>query len=157
KNLTPIYCYCSSSEFHDRVRDLDKSIIVSNGTLVKIPFDLDYWTKVSQEKYPNGLPKPYSDDATQWLFHGHPAQSAVPLQVAVARLLGDRGLAERDSAMELSDDARAWVKKSEDLLKYADRDGIVCLPAVRGEPPAAERLLEILHEAYGSSWSMAVL
>jgi len=125
--------------------------------LVKVPFDLDHWTKVAQEKYPNGLPKPYSDDPTQWLFHGHPAQSDAPLQVAVARLLGYRWPAEQDSAMELADDARAWVKKSEALLAHADGDGIVCLPAVRGEPPAAEHLLEVLHTAYGSSWSPAVL
>jgi hypothetical protein len=72
-------------------------------------------------------------------------------------LLGYRWPAEQDSAMELSDDARAWVNKSESLLAHADRDGIVCLPAVRGEPPAAERLLEGLHTAYGVSWSTAVL
>ena len=44
--------------------------------------------QVAAERYPNGLPKPYSDDPTQWIFHGHPAQSDAPLQVAVARLLG---------------------------------------------------------------------
>ena len=57
--------------------------------------------------------------------------------------------------MELSDDARAWVEKSETLLAHADRDGIVCIPAVRGEQPAAERLLDILRTAYGSQWSDA--
>ena len=46
--------------------------------------------QVAAEKYPNGLPKPHSDDPTQWLFNGHPKGSEQPLQVAVARLLGYR-------------------------------------------------------------------
>lgn len=32
-------------------------------------------------KYPTGLPKPYSDDPTQWIFHGHPAKSVDPLHL----------------------------------------------------------------------------
>jgi hypothetical protein len=156
-NVPAIFAFCSSEGFVQEIRRIDRKLNVTNATLAKVPFDLDYWTKVAQGKYPNGLPKPYSDDPTQWIFHGHPAQSDSPLQVAVARLLGYRWPAEQDSAMELSDDARAWVKKSEGLLVHADKDGIVCLPAVRGELPAAERLLEVLHVAYGSSWSTAVL
>jgi Eco57I restriction-modification methylase len=147
-HLPAIWCFCSSPEYNDAVRRIDQTLKVTNATLVKVPFDLDYWTKVAQEKYPNGLPKPYSDDATQWIFHGHPAQSNKPLQVAVARLLGYRWPAEQDSTMELSDEARAWVEKSETLLAHADRDGIVCIPAVRAERPVAERLLDMLRAAY---------
>jgi len=156
-HLPAIWCFCSSPEYNKAVRRIDQTLKVTNATLVKVPFDLDRWTRVAQEKYPNGLHKPYSDDPTQWIFHGHPAQSDAPLQVAVARLLGYRWPAEQDSTMELSEEARAWVKKSEILLAYADRDGIVCIPAVRGERPAAERLLDILRTAYGSRWSDAIL
>ncbi len=46
------------------------------------------WQKVAAEKYPHGLPKLLSNDATQWLFKGHPAGADQQLQVAVARLLG---------------------------------------------------------------------
>ena len=99
------------------------------------------------EKYPNSLPKPYSDDPTQWIFHGHPAQSNDTLQVAVARLLGYRWPAELDSSMELSDEARVLVKKSEELLPHTDDDGIVCIPPVRGEMRAEERLVNLLHES----------
>jgi Eco57I restriction-modification methylase len=155
--IPAIWAYVKSGEYHENVRRIDQKLNVTAATLTKVPFNLAHWTSVAQEKYPNGLPKPYSDDPTQWIFHGHPARSDAPLQVAVARLLGYRWPAEQDSTMELSDDARAWVKKSEGLLAHADRDGIVCLPAVRGEPPAAERLLEVLHTAYGTSWSTAVL
>jgi N-6 DNA Methylase len=156
-HLPAIWCFCSSPEYNEAVRRIDQTLKVTNATLVKIPFDLAHWTKVAQENYPNGLPKPYSDDPTQWIFHGHPAQSTAPLQVAVARLLGYRWPAEQDGAMELSDDAHAWVKKSEALLTHADRDGIVCIPAIRGERPAAERLLDILRTAYGSQWSDTIL
>jgi hypothetical protein len=120
-HLPAIWCYCSSPEYNEAVRQIDQSLKVTNASLVKVPFDLDYWTEVAEEKYPNGLPKPYSDDPTQWIFHGHPAQSEAPLQVAVARLLGYRWPAELDPEMELSDEARAWIKRSETLLPYADQ------------------------------------
>ncbi|TSA12520.1 MAG: hypothetical protein D4R73_02245 [Deltaproteobacteria bacterium] len=121
--------------------------------MIKVPFNIDYWQKVASEKYPKGLPAPYSNDLTQWIFHGHPIQSEQPLQVAVARLLGYRWPAELDPEMELSPEARTWVQKSAELLPLADDDGIVCLPPVRGKRPAAERLLEVLAAAYGPEWS----
>ena len=88
-----------------------RTLNVTNGTLVKVPFDLAHWQKVAAERYPNGLPKPYSDDPTQWIFHGHPKPATDPLQVAVARLLGYRWPAESDAEMELSDEARAWIAR----------------------------------------------
>ena len=154
-HLPAIWCFCSSPEYNEAVRRIDQKLNVTNATLVKVPFDLDHWTKVAAEKYPNGLPKPYSDDPTQWLFHGHPAQSDEPLQVAVARLLGYRWPAELDTAMELSPEARAWVQKSADLLPYADDDGIVCIPPVRGKMSACDRLENLLAAAYGPEWSAA--
>ena len=85
------------------------------------------------------LPEPYSNDPTQWLFAGHPVGATEPLQVAVARLLGYR-----------------WPQQAEDDLgAFADADGIVCLPAVAGEAPAAERLRRLLAAAYGDAWSAA--
>jgi len=66
------------------------------------------------------------------------------MQVAVARLLGYRWPAEQDDKMHLSKRARALVKQCGKLAKFADEDGIVCIPAIRGEDPAAERLLRLL-------------
>jgi len=152
-HLPAIWCFCSSSEYHDAVRQIDQSLKVTNATLVKVPFDLDHWTKVAAEKYPNGLHKPYSDDPTQWIFHGHPAKSEEPLQVTVARLLGYRWPVELDANMELADEQREWVNKCDDLLKYVDEDGIVCIPSVRGEEAAAGRLRRLLSVAFGSDWS----
>lgn len=154
-HLLPIWCFCSSPRYNQAIREIDQTLKVTYPTLVKVPFDLDHWTRAAAEKYPNGLPKPYSDDPTQWLFHGHPAQSDEPLQVAVARLLGYRWPAELDPDMELSAEARAWVQKSAALLPLVDDDGIVCLPPVRGEMGAADRLENLLAAAYGSDWSAA--
>ncbi|MBV5326986.1 MAG: N-6 DNA methylase, partial [Chlorobium sp.] len=152
-HIPAIFSFVESGEYSTAVRCIDQKLNVTAATLVKVPFNLDYWTKVAAEKYPNGLPRPYSDDPSQWLFHGHPAQSDAPLQVAVARLLGYHWPTELDPAMELSAEARAWVQKSESLLPLADEDGIVCLPPVRGEMSAADRLENLLAASYGNAWS----
>ena len=170
-NLSAIWCFCSSPEYNEAVRRIDQKLNVTNATLVKVPFDLDYWSKVATEEYPTGLPKPYSNDPTQWVFHGHPCGSVVwdekknwtvqgplrtdetVLQVVVARLLGYRWAAELDEEMELADDQREWVKKSQELLSFADGDGIVCISPVRGEVAAADRLLNLLAASYGEEWS----
>jgi len=165
-HLPAIWCFCSSPEYNKAVRRIDQKLNVTNATLVKVPFDLDHWTKVAEEKYPNGLPKPYTDDPTQWIFHGHPCGSVIwdeekkwtahgplrsddtVLQIAVARLLGYRWPAELDANMELADEQREWVKRCEALAGYADDDGIVCIPPVRGEASASDRLLGLLAAAH---------
>ena len=134
-HLPAIWCFCSSTEYNEAVRKIDQALKVTNASLVKVPFDLEYWQEVASEKYPNGLPEPYSDDPTQWIFHGYPAVSTNPLQVAVARLLGYRWPAELAEAMRLSEEARRLVKRCRELETYVDNEGIVCIPAVRGEEP----------------------
>ncbi len=151
--LAAISAFVESEDFQKQLKQIDSNLKASCNTLVKVPFDLEYWQKVAAKKYPNGLPKPYSDDPTQWIFHGHPTQSDEPLQVAVARLLGYRWPAELDPEMELSAEARKWVAGCDELLPYSDSDGIVCIPPVRGEQPADDRLLNLLAAAYGGVWS----
>ncbi|MBI3097941.1 MAG: SAM-dependent DNA methyltransferase [Planctomycetes bacterium] len=150
-----IWAFCSSDDYRGTIRELDQKTNVTNATLVKVPFDLAHWQKIAAEKYPNGLPEPESDDPTQWLFHGHPARSTAPLQVAVARLLGYRWPPELDPKMRLAAEARALVKRCDDLLGFADADGIVCLAAVQREEPAADRLRALLAAAFGTDWSPA--
>ena len=140
RHYPAIWCFCSSPEYNHAVRKIDQKLNVTNATLIKVPFDLEHWQKVAAEKYPNGLPKPYSDDPTQWIFHGHPSKCEAALQVAVARLLGYRWPAELDASMELSDEARALVDRCSELDDLIDDDGIACLSAVRSELPAAERI-----------------
>jgi hypothetical protein len=152
-NLPAVWCYAQSNEFLQAVRQIDQKLNVTNATLVKVPFDLAYWQQVASERYPTGLPKPYSDDPTQWIFHGNPQAAIEPLQVAVARLLSYRWPAESDTEMELADEARVLIGRNQNLERFADDDGIVCLPAVRGERAAADRLENLLDAAYGKEWT----
>ena len=174
-HLPAIWCFCSSPEYSEAVRRIDQTLKVTNATLTKVPFDLARWASIARERYPNGLPQPYSDDPTQWIFHGHPCGSVIwdeaakrtahgslradraVMAVAVARLLGYRWPTERDDGMELANEQREWVRCYETLHAFSDKDGIVCIPSVRGEPPARERLLQLLAAAFGAAWSNAVL
>jgi hypothetical protein len=137
RHLPAIWAFCQSPEFHAAVRRIDPKLNVTIATFVKVPFDIERWQKVADEAGP--LPEPYSNDPTQWLFGGHPVGSSDPLQVAVARLLGYR-----------------WPQQQPDGLDaYADRDGIVCLPPLPHERPAAQQLHALLAAAYGADWSPA--
>lgn len=156
-DLPAIWAFVSSPSFNMEVRKVDQKLNVTGGTLVKVPFDKAYWNNVASKKYPNGLPKPYSDDPTQWIFHGHPQPATSPLQVAVARLVGYTWPAESDDKMELSDEARQWITRSKALASHADKDGIVCIPPVGREASASDRLLNLLADAYGEDWSNDVL
>ena len=175
QDLPAIWLFSQSEEFRAAVRRITPRTLVSPGTYGKVPFDLKHWRQVALERYPKGLPKSYSDDPTQLLFHGHPCASVIwdkdakwtapgpqrtdanVLQIAVARLLGYRWPAETDADMELADEARALVAQSQRLRSHADNDGIVCIPPVGGEKAAADRLLNLLAAAYGESWNNGVL
>ena len=175
EHLLLIWCFCSSPEYNDAVRHIDQKLNVTNATLAKVSFELDRWTRCANERYPNGLPRPYSNDPTQWIFHGHPGGSVVwdetqkrtvhgslrtdptVLHVAVARLLSYRWPAEHDVDMDLADEQREWVRRTEALLEWMDEAGIVCIPPVQGEPPAQDRLLGLLVAAFGDSWNDRIL
>lgn len=161
EHLPAIYAYMTSPKYAENVRKVNQKVQVATTTLGKVPFDLAHWLQVAAEHFPNGLPKPYSDDPTQWLFHGHPVPATDPLQVAVARLLGYVWPAETDANMELSDEANNWIGRSKLLVRHVDDDGIVCLQAVRGEQPAHERLLALMIDAWETvtpgSWTPSVL
>ena len=171
KYLPALWAICSSAVFSKELRKINQKLSVDNGYVGKIPFDLDHWTEVAEQRYPNGLPQPYTNDPTQWIFHGHPCGSVIwdeqtkwtahgelrvdesVLQSAVVRLLGYRWPAELDSEMELAAEQRAWVQRCQALDAYVDDDGIICLPAVRGEKAADQRLEALLQAAYGQAWT----
>jgi hypothetical protein len=139
--------------------------------LVKVPFDLTHWTKVYSENYPHGLPKPHSNDPTQWLFDGNPRGSADPnvvtganpllvtthgirpglaehpLQVAVARLLGYRW--PRQSGSSFMDCTATSESDEIETSGIADSDGIVALSALAGESDAASQLRDLIRSAWG--------
>jgi len=146
--------FVRSEQYEPQIRQLDQAMSVTEHTLLKAPFDQKHWRRAAVERYPLGPPKPYSNDPTQWVFHGHPAASDDPLQVAVARLLGYRWPAETDAALNLAADARAWVAQNAKLASLADGDGIVCIPSMGSTPAAAERLLKLLRVAHQSGLDM---
>ncbi|MCU0772109.1 MAG: BREX-1 system adenine-specific DNA-methyltransferase PglX [Verrucomicrobia bacterium] len=152
KHINAIWAFTQSDEFAESVRRLDHKTIVANGTLVKVRFDLERWQRIAAEKYPNDLPEPDSNDPTQWLFNGRLPDSTAPLQVGMARLLGYRW--PRHTGQTVSG---APPVTEDGLEKLADEDGIVCIPSVRGEAPAAERLRALLAAAYSKAWSPAKL
>ena len=165
--------------FSDRLKTAAKAesqaLSIDNGYFEKFEFDVELWEEVGNKLFPCGLPRPHSNDPTLWIFHGHPSGSvvwnevtkwtahaslrtnAMVLQVAVARLLGYRWPAEEDPDMDLANEQREWVARCRELYPFEDEDGIVCIPSVRGEPPAAERLLQMLHAAYGDDWQDGIL
>jgi hypothetical protein len=147
-NLLAIWTFIESEIYRKSVRAIDQKLCVTTDTLAKVPFDLTHWQKMAAAKYPHGLPKPFSSDPTQWLFNGHPAGADQPLQVAVARLVGYQWPRQTGSSFP---DCPAL--KAEGLEKLADKDGIVCLSATKGEAPAADRLNALLAAAFGSEWS----
>jgi hypothetical protein len=139
-DLPALWCYCSSDEYAQQLKAAEQSAKINNATAVKVPFDLAHWSKIAAERWPNGLPKPETNDPTQWLFTGGIACGTFPLQIAVARLLGYQ-----------------WPEQPHDVNDLAHQHGFVCVPGVRGEAPAAERLLELLKKPYARNWTDAVL
>lgn len=145
EELAAVWAYCSSPMYRAQIREIDQAVKVTNSTLTKVPFDLPFWKRIAAEKYPHGLPKPFSSDPTQWLFNGHPKDSDQPLHVAVARLLGYQWPRQAGSSFP---DCPALGPDG--LEGLAEDDGIVCLAAVNHKQPAASRLRSLLAAALGT-------
>ena len=141
-HYTAILAFCRSDEYRDAVLEIDQSIKLSNKTLLKVPFDMERWREVARQQWTEGPPAPSSEDPDEWVFAGSPKGSRHPMQVAVARLLGYQW--PRQAGARLADCASVVP---DGLGKLADDDGIVCIPSVRGETGAADRLLGLLSAA----------
>lgn len=134
EHLFAVYAYCMDPVYAIEVRKVDQALRATNKAMAQVPFDLDYWQKVADERYPDGLPEPHSDDPTQWLFRGDIPSSADPLHVALARLLG-----------------YAWPEQLDDGLGHlVDTDGIVTLTPLVNQEGVANRLRTLLQAAYQS-------
>jgi hypothetical protein len=149
-DLPAIWAFASSGELNREVRRIDQKVNVTPATLSKVPFDAEHWRKQADALFPDGLPLPESSDPTQWLFNGHPRGSEATLHVAIARLLGYRW--PRQTGSEFAD---CPALSPDGLEPFADDDGVVCVPAIRGERPAAERLRALLAAAFKEEWSPA--
>ena len=153
--LAPLWCFMSSAEYAPAVRQITRALKV-RGDLLAVPVDIQRWRKIAIDTYPKGLPDPYSDDPSQWLYHGHPAVTAkgAALHVALARLAGYRWPSETDPKVRLLPEARAWIAKAA-KLPAADATGLLCLPAVVGTRALADRLRDLLAAAFDKDWSDA--
>jgi hypothetical protein len=151
-HLGAIWCFLSSPVFLKEVRSINQKTHVADATLVKVPFDFRRWEDAANRQYPDGLPRPYTDDPTQWLFCGHPKSSEHELQVALSRLVGYSWPRQNGITVGVAETAAA-----DGLERHADEDGIVCLSALQGKPPAAQRLNDLLADAFGAEWSAARL
>lgn len=136
-DLPILWAACKAPSFHDAVRRVSSKTAVPVGAVEATRID---WSQAA--KAAGAIPEPWSDDPTQWLFEGRPEVSTEPLQVAVGRLVGYR-----------------WPEQADQdaLDEFADDDGIVCLPPVGGELPAADRLTTLLAKAYGDQFSPALI
>jgi hypothetical protein len=151
-DLPALWAFLSSDEYPKAIRKIDQQLKLTTATLLKVPFDHEYWNNVAAKKYPSGLPKPSSSDPTQWLFDGRPPASDDPLQVAVARLLGYRWPRQTGSSF-----IDCSAIPSDRLERHSDQDGMICLAPIKGKPAADERLRALLVEAFASDWSAARL
>lgn len=158
-NVAPIVChdptntaalltFLRSPVFATELGKLEGGMKINNGTLLRVPFDLEHWSRVSSEQYPTGLPKPYSNDPTQWLFNGHPNGADFPLHVAVARVTGYRWPRQTGSSFP-----ECPALTADGLENHEDDDGVVPMMPLKGEASAAERTISLLQTAYGNDWS----
>jgi len=146
--MSALFTYFSDPQFSTDLRCVDGALKLTNSSIKAVSFDLADWQRAAAEKYPYGLPKPFSSDPTQWLFNGHPTGADQPLQVAVARLLGYQWPRQTGSSFP---DCPALTPDG--LESLADDDGIVPISPVKAEGSAAERLRELLARAYGKDWN----
>ena len=64
KYLSELLCFFESGSFSASISRINSHLKIDAGTVIRAPFDLEHWEKIAAEKYPNGLPEPYSDDPT---------------------------------------------------------------------------------------------
>ena len=136
-DLLALWAFCSSSSFRKEVRMVNQNRKVEVRTILSIPFDKPKWEEVARRKYEFGLPSPMTKDPTQWLFGGDLSIADHVLHVGVARLVGYRWPRQRGRNFF---DCKPI--DFDGLEKHCHSNGIACLNSVRGERPAAERLLQ---------------
>jgi len=151
EDVATLFEFCKSPDFRMQVRRIDRSLKVTNATLVKIPFDQEHWRRVLKDKSAQ-LPEPDSKDPSQWMFGGNPSISEQPLQTAVARLLGYKWPRQIGATIFGCSESVA-----DHLDSLTHLDGILSLTAVAGVESAASRLRSFLHAAHGQGYNILQL
>jgi hypothetical protein len=52
KYQSAVYCYIASKDYEHDLREIDQALSITEHTLVKVPFDLEYWIEVSRKEKP---------------------------------------------------------------------------------------------------------
>ena len=152
EDFPAIWMFCSSSDYRKEIKKVDSRLGVTSSILVKIPFDRDFWRVKATETHGGSLPVPFSTNPSQWIFTGEPQLTDDPLQVAVARLLGY--VWPRQDGRSFPDCSAIDL---DSLVDHSDKDGVVCISALKGEIRAEHRLNTLLAEAFGVDWSASHL
>ncbi|MFQ3664419.1 MAG: hypothetical protein SNJ79_00065 [Sphingomonadaceae bacterium] len=151
RNFPALWAFAASGELERQLRRLNPAVAVENGYLGKIPFNLAEWTTKATSDVSLRPPTFVEKVVTSWGFNGTVVGGSA-LQIAVARLAGYRWPRQSgfgfDECPSLSSDG---------LDCHSDADGILGLTALKGEPPAEQRLNALLGDAHGAEWSAAKL
>jgi hypothetical protein len=146
-DLALIWSFCSSVEFCTELRKINPKLSVNNGYVSKMPFDPVRWREVAASiSLPDATE---SSDPHEAIFSGHPGRTVQTLQVATCRLLGYRWPRQTGSGFPGCPNVA-----KDGLESHSDEDGIVGLPALRGERSAAEQLHGLVATAFGADWSV---
>ena len=148
--LGPIWAFCSSDEYKKAVRQVDEKLGVTNASLVSVPFEIDKWRSIFQSRYDGDLPPRGSPNPAEWIHDGEINKSIAPLQNTVVTLMGYKWPFQVDSGIDQTTNGISTTE-------LIDKDGIVCLSALRGEAPADYRASRFLASIFGTSWSAVKL
>ncbi|MEQ1719326.1 MAG: N-6 DNA methylase [Hyphomicrobium sp.] len=148
--IEEIAAFCLDARFPSLVRALDRTLKVTNATILKAPFDRSQWARIGAETFPLGVPHPYTKDPTERCFHGHPldALPGLTLHIALARLCGFRWSPELDPNEPLSAEARDWLRRTREFALDTP-DCLYPLPAIGGQSKLADQLRNLLRNVYG--------
>ncbi|HPM02036.1 MAG TPA: type II restriction endonuclease subunit M [Candidatus Cloacimonadota bacterium] len=153
EDLPALFCFIRSEEFLRKLKSLNQKLSVDNEYFASISIDIKKWKEIGQKVYPDGLPDIESDITTEYYYHGHPCFADYRLQAAIARLLGYRWPAEKDTKIGLTSRAQDLILNIKKYDQLSDKDGIICLPSVNTEETAANRLRDFLKEVFGGEWN----
>lgn len=145
-----LLAFAHSGLLTEKIREIEPGAKVNNGTFAMVPFDATEWRNRAAELFVDGLPDATSSNPIEWTFSGDPSRADAPLLVSVARLTGFNWPKKSDGDQEASGFGGT-------LSSYSDEDAIVCISALKGVPPAEQRLSALLSDSFRAEWSAAKL
>lgn len=153
KLVPALWAFCSSGQFKQSVRAIDRKLNVTNATLSKVPFDIDHWISIAENIETPDICRQETNDPTQWIFDGDIRKSDFPLHVAVAKMMGYCWPRETGSPFPGCPE----IRKSSLSLHDDPEVGVMFVHAFGANLDAASLLEQHLAKAYGNEWSESLL